>query len=185
MLNQTPRSEDGWRSGGIALSILNLGTGRWWTVSFKLRPFYTWGSGPRYALDRSLFECQCWYGRCREEKNLLSLPGIELRFLGRPVHSLILYRLREAKLFTSKFFGMSGEVLKGKGYRTEREFMESMAWRRSLVLAVNKIRLRKQEVLGRINYPLSFDARRTAQKMTSPTTHHCRRRQHKKKTPWL
>jgi hypothetical protein len=30
-----------------------------------------------------------WYGRCREEKNLLPLPGIEPRYRGYPARDLI------------------------------------------------------------------------------------------------
>jgi hypothetical protein len=54
--------------------ILDLDT-RWKpVVSFKLRPLYI-----RDLFDRMLVGLQSRSGRCREEKNLLSLPGIELR----------------------------------------------------------------------------------------------------------
>jgi hypothetical protein len=54
-------------------TILDLDT-RWKSViSFRLRPLYT-----RYLFDRMLDGLQSRSGRCGEEKNLLSLPEIEL-----------------------------------------------------------------------------------------------------------
>jgi hypothetical protein len=67
-----------WRSGGIALRILNLDT-RWrWVVSFTSRPLY-----PRYPVDRRLGGPQRRCGREGEEKRLFHYcptpPGIEPR----------------------------------------------------------------------------------------------------------
>jgi hypothetical protein len=56
-----------WGSGGTSA----LGGGEW----SASRP----GRFPRYPLDRRLGGPQSRSGRCGEEKNLLPLPGIELR----------------------------------------------------------------------------------------------------------
>jgi hypothetical protein len=44
---------------------------------------------PRYPLDRWLGGPQCRSGRCGEEKNLLTLLGIEPRLVSRPAHSQV------------------------------------------------------------------------------------------------
>jgi hypothetical protein len=60
-------------------TILDLDT-RWrWVVSFMPRPLYPRGNRPWYPLGRWLGRPQSRSGRCREEKNLLPLPGIEPR----------------------------------------------------------------------------------------------------------
>jgi hypothetical protein len=56
---------------------------RTWVVSFPSRPPYSRGKCPSYPTDRELGRTQKMSSRCGEEKNLLPLPGIELRFLGR------------------------------------------------------------------------------------------------------
>jgi hypothetical protein len=48
-LNYVPRNEDVWESGGIALRILNLGTGWSRVVSFVDPSLYPRGKDPRYA----------------------------------------------------------------------------------------------------------------------------------------
>jgi hypothetical protein len=132
MLKQTPRGEDGWRSGGITLSMLNLGIGWCRTVRSTSRSLYPWGNGPPYTLDTRFCEGQFQYGRFGEEENLLPLPRIEIRFHGQPVTWY--YTGREKHnlkqnhssaflvVFISKFFGISGEVLYTKEHRTRREF---------------------------------------------------------------
>jgi hypothetical protein len=47
------------------------------------------GSSTRYPLYKRLGEPQDLYGYYGEEKNLLPLPEIEPRFLGRPARSLV------------------------------------------------------------------------------------------------
>jgi len=79
VLNQTPRHEDVWASGGIVPSILNIGA-RWkWEVSSTPRPFYPWGKIPRQPLDRRFGGSQSRPGRDVEEKNSQPLLGIETR----------------------------------------------------------------------------------------------------------
>jgi hypothetical protein len=64
-------------SGGIAPTILELGT-RWrWVISFTPRPLYPQGRSPWYPLDRMLGGPQSRSGRGGEEKNSQPLPGIE------------------------------------------------------------------------------------------------------------
>jgi hypothetical protein len=47
------------------------------------------GYSPRYAFYRRLGRPQSWAGRYGEGKNLLPLPGIKPRLLGRPARSLV------------------------------------------------------------------------------------------------
>jgi hypothetical protein len=69
--------------------ILNLGI-RWrWVISFTPLSRYLKEKNPRYQFYRRLDEPQSRFKYYGEEKNLLSLPGIELRFLGRPYCSLV------------------------------------------------------------------------------------------------
>jgi hypothetical protein len=64
-------------SGGIAPSILDLGT-RWrWVVSFTHRPLFPQGKNPSYPLDRRLGGTQSRSGRGGEEKNSQPLQGLE------------------------------------------------------------------------------------------------------------
>jgi hypothetical protein len=75
-----------WRYSSI---ILDLGT-RWRRmVSFTPLPLNPRGKGSRYPLDRRPARPQSRSGHCGEEKNLLSLPGIVPRVLGRPANSLV------------------------------------------------------------------------------------------------
>jgi hypothetical protein len=64
-------------SRGIAPRFLDLGT-RWrWVVSFTSMPLYRQGKSPWYPLYRRLGGPQSRSGRGGEEKNSLSLPGLE------------------------------------------------------------------------------------------------------------
>jgi hypothetical protein len=66
-----------WRSGGIALRILDFGT-RWsWVVSFTPQLLYPQGKSPYYPLDRRLGGPQNLSGRDGGEKNSQPLPGLE------------------------------------------------------------------------------------------------------------
>jgi hypothetical protein len=47
------------------------------------------GKQPRYPLYRGLGGPQSWSGRYKEENNLLPIPGIKSRLLGRPARSLV------------------------------------------------------------------------------------------------
>jgi hypothetical protein len=76
-----------WRYSSI---ILELCPRRRWVVSLTSRPLYPTGNNSRCQLDRRLVEHQNRSGRCGEEENLLSLPGIES---GHPDRSHSLYRL--------------------------------------------------------------------------------------------
>jgi hypothetical protein len=69
-------------------TILNLGTRRRSVVSFTPWPIYR-----MYPLYRSLGGPQSRSRYCGEEKNLLPLPGIEHRLLGRRTRSPSRYRL--------------------------------------------------------------------------------------------
>lgn len=55
-------------------------------ISFTYKPFYRQVMNPRY---QGLGGPQRWSGHFVEEKNLLSLPGIEPRFLVRPARNLV------------------------------------------------------------------------------------------------
>jgi hypothetical protein len=75
VLNQAPRYEDVWRSGGIAeLFLTRTLDGVEWSAPRPL-PFYLRGNSPRYPLDRRLGGPQSRFGRCGEEQNLLPLLG--------------------------------------------------------------------------------------------------------------
>jgi hypothetical protein len=66
-----------WESGGIALSILELGI-RWRSVvSFTYRPLYPHGNSPWYPLYRRLGGLQSRSGRGCEENKSQPLPGLE------------------------------------------------------------------------------------------------------------
>jgi hypothetical protein len=58
-----------------------------WVVSFTLCRLYAQGKSPPYTLDRRLGLDDV------ERRNILTLPRLELRRLGRPVRSQSLYRL--------------------------------------------------------------------------------------------
>jgi len=58
-------------------------------VPAALRPIKSSG----YPLSRRLHGPQRWSGLLRDEKHLLLLPGIEPRFLGYPVHTIVSIRL--------------------------------------------------------------------------------------------
>jgi hypothetical protein len=67
--------------------FLDLGTSWRWVVSFTPLPLYPRGKSHRYPLDR------LGGPQSRSERKFLSLPGLELRSLGRPARSQSLYRL--------------------------------------------------------------------------------------------
>jgi hypothetical protein len=79
VLNQAPRHEEIWGSGGIAPRILNLGTIWRWVVSFTPRLLYPRGKRPQYPLDRRLGGTQSPAGRDGEDKKSLHIAGIEPR----------------------------------------------------------------------------------------------------------
>jgi hypothetical protein len=80
-----------WGTGGIAPSILDLGT-RWkWVVRFTPRPLYPQGKSPWYPLDRRLSELESRSGRGGEEKNSQPPPGIEPQNPNHPVRSPTLF----------------------------------------------------------------------------------------------
>jgi hypothetical protein len=83
-----------WGSGCIGPHFLYLGTSWRWVVSFTPRSLYPRGKSLRYPLDRRLGGLKSRSGRLGEEKIIVTLPGLELRPLGRPTHSQSLYRLR-------------------------------------------------------------------------------------------
>jgi hypothetical protein len=73
-----------WKSGGIAPPFLTSALdGGEWSAS-RLCRFNPEGNSPWYSLYRSLGAPQRRCGLYGEVTNLLSLSGIELRFLGRP-----------------------------------------------------------------------------------------------------
>jgi hypothetical protein len=59
-------------------TILDLGIGCRWVVSFMLRPLYSRGRRPRYLFDRGIIGPYNRSGSCGEEKNL-PLRGTEPR----------------------------------------------------------------------------------------------------------
>jgi hypothetical protein len=61
--------------------------------SYTSQQLYPRGKRPRYPLDRRLGGLQSRSGHYGEE-NILTLPGLEHRSLGRPARSQALYRLR-------------------------------------------------------------------------------------------
>jgi hypothetical protein len=71
------RHVEEWRCSS---NILALSTCCRSVVSFTPLPLYPRGENPRYPLGRRLGGPQSQSGRCGEKKNLLLLPGIELRF---------------------------------------------------------------------------------------------------------
>jgi hypothetical protein len=84
------------------LYILNLDTS-WWMVSFTAWPLYPRGKSARYPLDMRLVNP--WIGLDDVEKRkFLTIPGIELRPLGRPTRSQELYRLRYSGSFPISYF---------------------------------------------------------------------------------
>jgi hypothetical protein len=67
--------------------IFDLGTSWRQVVSFTALPFYTPGQrARRYPLDRRLGGPQSYSRHYKEEKNLLLVPVIEFRLLGRPAN---------------------------------------------------------------------------------------------------
>jgi hypothetical protein len=62
---------------------------RWrWVFSFTNLPLYTRGE-PLVSIVRRPGEAQIRSGRYSKEKNLLLLPAVKPRYLGRPARSLV------------------------------------------------------------------------------------------------
>jgi hypothetical protein len=78
-----------WGCGGIALTILDFGTGWRWVVSFTPRPLYSQGNILRYPLDRKLGGPQSRSGWGGEEIN--SHPPVGIRTPDHPARSPALY----------------------------------------------------------------------------------------------
>ena len=76
-------------NGGIAPLIFNLGTRWMWVVSFRLRPLYSRVKSPWNPWNRRFTGPQSRSGCFGEEKETLSLPGIEPRFLRRLDRSVV------------------------------------------------------------------------------------------------
>jgi hypothetical protein len=74
-------------------SIVNLGTGWIWVVSFTSWLLYPQGKNLVSHWTGGWLGRKSLYGRSGEDKNLLSLPRVERRFLGRPALALSLNRL--------------------------------------------------------------------------------------------
>jgi len=77
------------RSGGVAPLIHTLSARCKGQVSFTSLPLYPRWKRPRYPLNRRVSVSQNQSGRFRQNKNLLTLPGIEPQFLGRPAQLLL------------------------------------------------------------------------------------------------
>jgi hypothetical protein len=89
LFNYAPRNEDVWASDHIDPRIFNFVT-RWrWVVSCTLRRLYSRTMNHRYPFDRRLDGRHGRSGRCGAVRSLLSLSAIELRFLGRPAHNIV------------------------------------------------------------------------------------------------
>jgi hypothetical protein len=74
--------------GYIDPFILDLGTSQRWVVNFTPRLLYSlWKEHQSAWAPKSV--CTAW-----KQKNILPLPGLELRPLGHPAHSPSLYWLR-------------------------------------------------------------------------------------------
>jgi hypothetical protein len=82
--------------------------------------------GPQDPFDGRLDGLQSRSGRCGEQKNLLSLPGIEPRFLGSLANSPSLYRL------------------------IIQAFFVAMAWKLFSLGEANKFWVVEHRVLGRL-----------------------------------
>jgi hypothetical protein len=76
-------------NGGITPLIPKLYTEWVWIVSFIPWPTLSPRKDLRYTLHRILGRPQSRFGRCEEEKNLLSLRGIEFHSLGHPLHNVV------------------------------------------------------------------------------------------------
>jgi hypothetical protein len=61
-----------------------------WIVSFKPMPLYHWCKSPRYPLNRSWVYPTTGLSDM-EKRKFLTLPGLELRSLGRPARRQSLY----------------------------------------------------------------------------------------------
>jgi hypothetical protein len=93
LTNQALRHEGVQVRGCIDPHYLDLGTSSRCVVSFTPLPLYPRGKRPRYPLDRSLGGPRASLDDL-EKRKFLTLPGFELRPLGRPGRSQSLYRLR-------------------------------------------------------------------------------------------
>jgi hypothetical protein len=91
--NHAALNEDVWGSGCIDPYFLDLDSSWRWIVSFTPRSLYPRGKSLRCPLDRSLGGPRSGLEDV-EKREFLTLPGLELRPLGRPAHCQLLYRLR-------------------------------------------------------------------------------------------
>jgi hypothetical protein len=64
-----------------------------WAVNIDRLPYLV-AKGRLLLLGRKLGETHNWYENCGEERSVLALPEIEVRFLGRQTPALSVYRLR-------------------------------------------------------------------------------------------
>jgi hypothetical protein len=73
-------------------TVLDLST-RWRRCGISFMPLliYNWENSPppQYPLDRMLGGPQSLSGHCGEEKNLLTMLGIEPLLLSHPTHSVV------------------------------------------------------------------------------------------------
>jgi hypothetical protein len=85
-------------------TFLDLSTSWRWVLSFTSRPLCPRGESPssRYSLDRVWVDPRAGLGHVKRRK-FLTLPGLELRPLGRPTRSQSLNRLRYPDLCISKY----------------------------------------------------------------------------------
>jgi hypothetical protein len=86
-----------WRNSS---SILNLRFKWRWMVSFTPLPFYLWGKGPQYLLDRRLGGLQCRSGRCGEDRKL-TLAENRTSILRPSRPPLVLYQLNSIQKIKS------------------------------------------------------------------------------------
>jgi hypothetical protein len=73
-------------------NFLDLGTSWRWVVSFSPLPLFPRGKSPRYPLERIWVDPRAGLDD-GEKRKFLTLPGLELRPLGRPARSQSLSRL--------------------------------------------------------------------------------------------
>jgi hypothetical protein len=93
LTNQALRHEDAWGSGCIDPHYLDRGTSWRSVVSCTPRPLEPQGKSPGTNWIGGWVDPRAGLDDM-EKRNFLTLPGLELRHLGRPARSQSLYRLR-------------------------------------------------------------------------------------------